>query len=248
MAFFFDMGRKKKNPESTSSSSAGYFNEREEIAFKNYMNETDELEKEKIYNKYLKTTFEKLVKGVMTRYQLWSKNMSVEEYTVEMLSFLHTKLKGFKFENGKKAYSYFGTIIRNEMSGNQKKERKQQIQHEHFDTVQHELEEDERFVYEISIEDIVESSDLEKYIEFVKQEMDFPYLLGREFKPNEYVVGNALLNLFSKTNIIDKIERKREQKNFCLQVLNDEAGLTHDDMLKALKTFKTLYIMFKKSK
>lgn len=239
------MGRKRKNQD--ASPSTGYFNEREENAFKAYMLEEDEIEKEKIYNNFLREPFVKLIKGIMTRYQLWSKSMSVEEYTIEMLGFLHTKLKGFKPESGKKAYSYFGTIARNEMLSNQKKDRKQNIQYAHFDTVQHELEEDERFAYEIEFEVTELSDEMLGFRQFLEEEMSFPFKLGREMTKNEYLVCNAIISLSNKTNIIEELKGKREVKNFCMLALKEETNLKHEDMLKALKTFRQLFFMYKRS-
>ena len=89
-----------------------YFGEDQEKAVVNYLESTDEAEKNKIFNEYLREPLIIMVESIIRRYKLYRKDMEFEEIHTDTMSFLITKINKFDHTKNHKAYSYFGTITK----------------------------------------------------------------------------------------------------------------------------------------
>ena len=102
-----------------------YFGEDQEKAVVKYLESTDELERNKIFNEFLREPLIIMVESIIRRYKLYRKDMNFEEIHTDTHSFLMTKVDKFKPDKNKKAYSYFGTICKNYLMGQIMKDQKE---------------------------------------------------------------------------------------------------------------------------
>ena len=93
-------GRKRK----------GYFYEEQEQAVSDYINSHDKLEKNRIFNEWLKPAFTKMIESIIRRYKLYPPDECFDETFNDTISFLMTKIEKFNPDKGYRAYSYCGTI------------------------------------------------------------------------------------------------------------------------------------------
>ena len=70
-----------------------YFGEDQEKAVVNYLESTDENERNKIFNEFLREPLVIMVESIIRRYKLYRKDMEFEEIHTDTMSFLITKIK-----------------------------------------------------------------------------------------------------------------------------------------------------------
>ena len=105
---------KKRGRKRTSNL---YFGPEQETAVLNYLNSEDELERNAIYNKWLREPLNKMIESIIRKYKLYRKSETFEQLHSDTLSFLMTKAHKFENSKGTKAYSYYGTICKNYILG-----------------------------------------------------------------------------------------------------------------------------------
>lgn len=89
-----------------------YFSQDTENAILEYVKETDQLVRDRIYSSRIDRPFNKLVENLIHKYKFYHYDVSYEDTKHEVITFLIEKLGRFKPENGK-AYSYFTIVGRN---------------------------------------------------------------------------------------------------------------------------------------
>ena len=80
-------GRKRKNDL--------YFGPAEEKAVIEFLASDDIIERNVIYNKWLRAPFDKMIESIIRRYKLYRKGYTFEELHGDTLSFLITKASKF---------------------------------------------------------------------------------------------------------------------------------------------------------
>ena len=105
-------------PQKKVSSGTPYFGVEQEKAVVKFIKETDQVKKSKIYDSHLRKPLNTMIESIIRRYKLYSKDMSFEDLHSDTLSFLMTKFDKFDPGENKKAYSYYGTIVKNYLLGN----------------------------------------------------------------------------------------------------------------------------------
>ena len=83
-------GRKRK----------GYFYEEQEQAVYDYINAQDKIEKNKIFNEWLKPAFTKMIESIIRRYKLYPPDECFDETFNDTISFLMTKIDKFHPKKG----------------------------------------------------------------------------------------------------------------------------------------------------
>ena len=96
-------GRKRKN--------ALYFGPEQEKAVLKYLDTENEKERNAVYNEWLKEPLNKMIESIITKYKLFIILQSFEHLHSDTLSFLITKAHKFENSKGKKAYSYYLSLI-----------------------------------------------------------------------------------------------------------------------------------------
>ena len=134
-------GRKRKNNM--------YFGPDEEEAVVRYLETNDEIERNNIFNEWLKSPLDKMVESIIRKYKLYRKGETFEGLHSDTISFLMTKVHKFEPGRGKKAYSYFGTISKNYILGLLIKDDKYMRQTASYEEMSYTLEERDDLSYVI---------------------------------------------------------------------------------------------------
>ena len=117
-----------------------YFGEDQEKAVVDYLESSDDAEKNKIFNEYLREPLIIMVESIIRRYKLYRKDLEFEEIHNDTMSFLITKIHKFDHTKNHKAYSYFGTICKNYLMGAIQKDTKEQNRQVSYDDISSDIE------------------------------------------------------------------------------------------------------------
>jgi hypothetical protein len=215
-----------------------YFGEDQEKAVVNYLESTDEAEKNKIFNEYLREPLIIMVESIIRRYKLYRKDMEFEEIHTDTMSFLITKINKFDHTKNTKAYSYFGTICKNYLMGAIQKDTKEQNRQISYDDISSDFEDDPKLSFVIDEHVIDYASvitkltiDLENFVEKEKNLSD-----------NERKLGYALLEIFSNFDKIFQVgDGNKFNKNLILLSLREMTSLSTKEIRVSLKRYKKLY-------
>lgn len=221
-----------------------YFGPEEEEAVLRFLESTDEAEKNQIFNEYLIYPLDKMIESIIRRYRLYRKVESYEDLHTDTLSFLMTKIHKFEGGRGKKAYSYFGTIVKHYIIGLLIKDEKMIKKVASYEDVSTEVENREDLTY--TIESDVTPMDLffAKIIEGVKLELDDEDLPPKKkLNENERKVGLALIDILGNwETIFESLNGgSKYNKNSVLDTLRNYTHLTTKDLRAAMKRYVKVY-------
>jgi len=214
-----------------------YFGEDQEQAVKRYLTSESEVEKNKIFNEYLREPLIIMVESIIRRYKLYRKDFEFEDIHTDTMSFLITKINKFDPTKNHKAYSYFGTICKNYLMGAIQKDTKEQNRSVSYDDISSDMEDNPALSYTID-EHVIDHRDviikltisLEKFIE------------TEELTDNEQKLGYALLEIFSNFDKIFQVgDGNKFNKNLILLSLREMTSLSTKEIRISLKRFKILY-------
>jgi hypothetical protein len=214
-----------------------YFGEDQEKAVVNYLESTDDAEKNKIFNEYLREPLIIMVESIIRRYKLYRKDMEFEEIHTDTMSFLITKINKFDHTKNTKAYSYFGTICKNYLMGAIQKDTKEQNRQISYDDISSDLEQSEKHSY--VIDDFI--IDYREVIIKLTIELE-EFMEKQNLNENEQKLGYALLEIFSHFDKIFQVgEGNKFNKNLILLSLREMTSLSTKEIRIALKRYKKLY-------
>ena len=214
-----------------------YFGEDQEKAVVNYLESTDETERNKIFNEYLREPLIIMVESIIRRYKLYRKDMEFEEIHNDTMSFLITKISKFDHTKNHKAYSYFGTICKNYLMGAIQKDTKEQNRSVSYDDISSSIEERPDLsytidAYQLDYRDVIIklTNELEEFVE------------NEDLTENEQKLGYALLEIFSNFDKIFQVgDGNKFNKNLILLSLREMTSLSTKEIRISLKRFKKLY-------
>jgi hypothetical protein len=177
-----------------------YFGEDQEKAVVKYLESTDDAERNKIFNEYLREPLIIMVESIIRRYKLYRKDMEFEEIHTDTMSFLITKINKFDHTKNHKAYSYFGTICKNYLMGAIQKDTKEQNRSISYEDISEDIESRVEFSYTIDEYHIDYTNVIinltNKLEDFIEKE---------DLTDNEKKLGYALLEIFSNFDQIFQI-------------------------------------------
>jgi hypothetical protein len=214
-----------------------YFGEDQEKAVVNYLESTDETERNKIFNEYLREPLITMVESIIRRYKLYRKDLEFEEIHNDTMSFLITKISKFDHTKNHKAYSYFGTICKNYLMGAIQKDTKEQNRSVSYDDISSSIEERPDLSYTIDehhldYRDVITklTNELEEFIE------------NEDLTENEQKLGYALLEIFYNFDKIFQVgDGNKFNKNLILLSLREMTSLSTKEIRISLKRYKKLY-------
>lgn len=232
-------GRKRKNEM--------YFGPNEEEAVITFLQSTDETERNLIFNEWLKEPLDKMIESIIRRYKLYRKRETFEELHSDTVSFLMTKVHKFEQGRGKKAYSYFGTIIKNYILGLIIKDEKYIKQTSSYDDISLTLEDDEKFSYVIDSDKFYMDNFIKKIIDGVKTELENES--KKKLTDNERKVGYALIEILEnwETAFESMDGGSKYNKNSVLETMRNYTNLSTKDIRLAMKRYKDMYSFLKNS-
>jgi hypothetical protein len=214
-----------------------YFGEDQEKAVVNYLESTDETERNKIFNEYLREPLIIMVESIIRRYKLYRKDLEFEEIHNDTMSFLITKISKFDHTKNHKAYSYFGTICKNYLMGAIQKDTKEQNRSVSYDDISSSIEDRPDLSYtidafQLDYRDVIIklTNELEEFVE------------NEDLTENERKLGYALLEIFSNFDKIFQVgDGNKFNKNLILLSLREMTSLSTKEIRISLKRFKKLY-------
>jgi hypothetical protein len=235
-------GRKRKN--------GMYFGPEEEEAVIKFLESTDEVERNQIFNEWLNAPIIKMIESIIRRYKLYRKGYTFEEVHSDTVSFLMTKVHRFERGRGKKAYSYFGTICRNYILGLIIKDEKILKQTTSYEDNSDSLEENENLSYELESDVFSMDDFIKEVIDGVKKELDDSELPPKKkLNENEKKVGYALVEILEnwETAFESMDGGSKYNKNSVLETMRNYTNLSTKDIRLAMKRYKELYTFLKNS-
>ena len=231
-------GRKKKS-ENGEQQNGMYFGERQEHAVLLFLSCPDPVEKEKIFVSELKKPLDKMIESIIRRYKLYVKNYTFEDLHSDTFSFLMTKIDKFDPEANKKAYSYFGTIIKNYLLGKILKQDKEMKQNLSYEDIYLSIEENEDYSYTI---DKPEGT-YEEFIQEITLKVE-EKIKNNALNENEVKVAYAVVDILKNWESIfvdDVGSSDKFNKNKVLSHIRDYTLLSTKDIRIAMKKFKEIY-------
>jgi len=233
-------GRKRKNEM--------YFGPDEEEAVINFLESTNEIERNLIFNEWLKGPLDKMIESIIRRYKLYRKGETFEELHSDTVSFLMTKVHKFEGARGKKAYSYFGTIAKNYILGLLIKDEKYMKQTASYEDMAEHLEEREDLTYTIDSDEFLMDEFIKKISNGIKDELNNENLPSKKrLNDNERKVGFALIEMLENwENAFESMKGgAKYNKNSVLETMRNYTNLSTKDIRIAMKRFKELYDILK---
>lgn len=217
-----------------------YFGVAQEKAVVKFIKEENQQKKSKIYDDNLRAPLNTMIESIIRRYKLYSKDMSFENLHSDTLSFLMTKFSKFDPKENKKAYSYFGTIVKNYLLGKIIKYDKDFKQFSSYEDVYQSIEENENYSYTI---DNVESN-VELFFGDIVDKIKTRMETDKKLSENELKVGEALLELLTNWESIldnDVSGSSKFNKNRILSHIREYTLLSTKDIRISMKKYKELY-------
>ena len=179
-----------------------YFTKETENAIVRYNSTSNPEERNKIYEEEIHYAFFKLTQNIIHTFKFYHTEVDdLEHLQHEIIIFLLSKIHLFNPDNGAKAYSYFGTIVKRWLILYNDKNYKKKIQSSPVDELIH----DENHSYTIEVNPSKDklSIFMDEYIEYVSNNLYelFP-------KGNDAQVADVVLELFRKREGIDVFNKK----------------------------------------
>ena len=246
------MGRKKKQKNF-------YFGCEQEDAVIKYINCDDEIEKNNIFEEYLREPFRIMTESISKRYPIHLGNYSLEEVQQYALSHLIENMVSYnpnrKLKSGldPKAFSYCQTIVRNFYKLHSKTSRKELLRDLPYDDYLDEVERRDEYMYEIIENDgdnyiHLLSNVIEKIEEVIKRD--------KTLKKDEIIVGESIINILRHWDILfledipdskyyqDNVSKKYA-KNKILLLMKEQTRLTTKEIRQAMKPYNDIYFLEK---
>jgi translation initiation factor 2B subunit (eIF-2B alpha/beta/delta family) len=156
--------------------------------------------------------------------------------------------KVHKFETGRKAYSYFGTICKHYILGLLIKDEKYIKQNSSYEDMSETIEERDDLVYYIDEDEFSMENFIRKLSEGIKEELDDTNLPPKKkLSENEKKVGYALIDILENwENIFESMDGgSKYNKNSVLETMREDTNLSTKDIRLSMKCFKDLYEVLK---
>ena len=221
------MARKAKNKN--------YFTQETEDAIVLYNNTSNPVLRSKIYEEKIHYAFFKLTQNIIHTFKFYHTEVEdLEHLQHEIIVFLLSKIHLFNPNNGAKAYSYFGTIVKRWCILYNDKNYKSKIKK----VAIAELEQDDSHSYTLDST----SPQKDKLSYFIDQYVDYVTENIYNFFPKEFdaKIADAILELFRKRDQID-IFNKKALYIYIHEMIPDVKTP------KITKIANTLYDIFKKN-
>lgn len=231
-------GRKRK----------GYFYEEQEQAVVDYIRSQDIMEKNRIFNQWLRPAFTKMIESIIRRYKLRPPDEEFEDTFNDTISFLMTKIDLFDPDKGFKAYSYCGTICKNYLLWKLNNFKKIQSREEEYSDIYETFMNDGQDIVNTAGES-PEEDFLTNLIKNICNEIR--RIIDEEREPglshNEQIVGMALINLFENWEELEQeLGSNKFNKSAILLYLKELTRLDTPTIRSSMRKYKAAYYDIKK--
>jgi cytoplasmic iron level regulating protein YaaA (DUF328/UPF0246 family) len=188
-----------------------------------------------------------MVESIIRTYKLYRKSVTFEEVHADTISFLITKADKFEAKQGKKAYSYYGTICKNYLIGMLQKDDRVLKQFASFEDNYDSLESNENLSYRIDSDKLILNDFINKIIIEIENEIIQDYPDKKKLTENEIKVGRCLIEILEKWETVfdDMKGGAKYNKNQVLETMRNYTKLSTKDIRVAMKRYKTMYEFLK---
>ena len=219
-----------------------YFGQDQEEAVRIFLTATTYTEKNKVYNEFLRAPLNKMVESIIRKYKLYRDDMTFINMHDDTLGFLITKCDKFKPEKGKKAYSYFGTIVKNYLLGQLIKDNKKVRTQVSYEDYASDLEERPDMLVYQKEDHLEKEGKLQKLMAEIIGEIS-EELNNEKLTENERSVGESLVYMFENWEIIfsDASGNNKFNKNLVLHNIREMTSLTTKEIRNAMRRYKKIY-------
>lgn len=247
-------GRKPKNPENKI-----YFSDKQEQAVIDYIENRDNaMLRNQLYVQILKPAFEKMIESIIRTYRLYVPDEEFNDTVNDALNNLAEQIDKFKINSGKKAYSYYGTIVKHYVL-------KRKL--DYINNIEKKPSYESFEEGDIQARAMVDTYERDKRIAQqqlkhlttrIKKMVENPQSEG--LKKNELKLGMGLINLFENWESIvpTSIEKstydgdvryvspsKKLNKSAVLLYLREQTGLDSKSIRSNLKKYRKEFLMIK---
>jgi hypothetical protein len=179
-----------------------YFTQETEDAIVEYLQTSDESNRNKIYNSKIKYAFYKLAENIIHTFKFYYTDINtIEDLKHEVVTFLLEKLHLYSPGKGK-AYSYFGTIAKRYLIIYNNNNYKKLQRHGEMD----EIEEDKSYL-DKTIKESEEDINLNLFITLYIRYID-KHLYKLFPKPQDAKTADAIIELFRKRESLEIFNKK----------------------------------------
>ena len=214
-----------------------YFGEDQEKAVVSYLESTDDAEKNKIFNEFLREPLIIMVESIIRRYKLYRKDLEFQEIHNDTLSFLITKINKFDHTKNHKAYSYFGTICKNYLMGQIMKDQKEMNRKISYEDISSDLCNRPEMSYLIDNDDLKSEHVIKKFLQILKDDLDKITSDEQEKK-----IGSAIYDLFENYDtFFPETNNNKFNKNIILFELREMTNLSTKEIRNSIKKYKKMY-------
>ena len=237
-------------PRGRKPSSNVYFGPVEENAVVRYLNSDDQMERNSIYNQFLRKPLNKMIESIIRKYGLYRKAYSFEELHEDTLSFLITKAHKFESSRSTKAYSYYGTICKHYILGlliKDEKVLKQLTSYEDIYEIDHKRND---LMYEIDDTKLEPIQLISAIADDIRKDVAVFEISGVTYMTeNERKIGEELINILENWEIIISAQGgNKYNKNTILSCLREGTHLNTKDIRLAIKRYKVMYKLMLQNK
>ena len=225
-----------------------YFGPEQEEAVRRYVGCNDQKERSRIYNEHLKEPISKMVEYIIKTYKLYRKGVTFEQQHMDALGDVMLKADKFNGSLDKKAYSYYGTIIKRYVLGQVQNDDKNETKYLSFDDVSSYLETQDDYQYElVNHDDFTVDKFMGSLIRGIKQELDDGNTTRRGVSENERLVGYALIDVLDNwEEVLAHVGTgSKYNKIAILETMRNHTGLSTKDIRLAMRRFKGIYDILK---
>jgi len=220
-----------------------YFDEREELAVLEFLYGAPE-NRNKVFNDVLNKPLNTMVESIIKRYRLQREDVSIEDLINDTLSFLLIKFAKYDPEQGKKAYSYYGTVCKHYLISQLHKYSKDKNRNISYEDISSDLEENNKYAYELDIEKKVEIID---FIPMVSKSIKDEIENNHKLKPNDIKVGVSIIEILDNWESMIDVDDKSNilARNKILYAIRESTFLTAKEVRNSLKKYKIIYEVLK---
>ena len=232
---------RKPNPNKKNM----YFSEYEEDIFKQYLSSEDEGFRNKVFNEVLYPVFTKMVESIIRRYILFTPGEDFQDTFNDAMSHLISKVKHFKPEKNKKAFSYCGTICKNYALHKRQKTQDKLQKYVSYDVVYNDIHPDMRTSNEPMFGDVnFTQSIMIRSAEEIKKMIDDSSKYN--LNDSDIKVGMALVSLLTNWDeIFMNLESKKYNKSEVDSFIKESTLLSTKQIRDAKKKFSNVYFKLK---
>lgn len=243
---------KKRGRKPSPNSAKQYFGDKEERAVEEYLSSTDPSFRNKVFTDTIYPALVKMVESIIRRYNLFTPQEDFNDTFHDVMSFLVLNMDKYDPHCGNKAYSYYGTIVKNRLVYKRTEVYKNQLKFSSYENTYNSGDSDNR---EEQHENTVEEDEFTKkfmkhIITYIDDFMDVTR--NQNLTENDIKVGSALRMLLEGWEDIFRENEQLENednnhasrkfnKTYILYFIKENTALEQKDIRESMAKYKMLY-------